>query len=680
MTELKLVVRYQIVQEKDFDNQKDRCMKKKILGVVISALFATTAVANNGDGWCGGDHGIEPHKYHDQAVAAKSVKAFRNIGATAVHDVILFVQPSYFAKYGEYEGTRRIVKMFDNHNAVYADQNINARVNLVTIERTQNVPDDLPFSSEIENGVVVKEGAVSTLSLVSRNEGEIEYEITEKWKADHIAYMREKRTADGAIAGIGSTGSGFFAWMDDGNLELSSIVMSHEIGHNLRASHEIENTPNYVIADAHAFECDTKTSIMWSGSSASTSVPFYSDPDRVLNGQVCGDPNAANNLRVIKNGVVEAAMWRNGVASLGTVQFEQSSYTVNEDNDLTVTLTRSGDLSEGASVRVYTENGTAIHGEDFVDVYQEAIFAPDASSATVTFDIVQDVLTEDNETFNLKLMFPFALTLSENAVVPVSLESSVTVGYPGEFSVTAQSATEGSAIEVTVQRDSGAAGDVIIDLVSENGSAVAGQDYTLVNSPLLFLAGETTKTVMVETLSDGLAEPTETVSFSIDSSAAVDFGIQTVVAQIFDEDSTTPGLADIKGLSGSTTVSEGATIDVELTRSQGFQGELAGTVDLSIGSNTTSATFTFANGENETTVSLNVPDNSADEANYTGTISLVATSPGGEVSNSTLDITIMDNDSAPTQPDNGGDSGGGSIGFGIAMLTLLGVFRRRVTK
>lgn len=649
------------------------------MGAVIVALFATNVSA---DSFCGVDHFIEAHENHDSSAVAKSDRFTLNSDGTAVHEVILYVQPTYFAQHGEYEGTRRIRQMFDNHNAVYAEQGIDARVNLVTIVETQNVPDDLPFMSETENGSLVKRGAASTLSLVARNPGEVEYDIAEKWQADHVAYIREKRASDGAVAGIGSTGSGFFAWMDDGNVDLSGIVMSHEIGHNLRASHELENTPNYAIADAHAFRCNNRTTIMWSGSSASTSAPFYSDPERTLNGEICGDVDTANNLRVIKEGVVEASMWRSGVQSQGVVGFSETSYTVNEDNDLVVSLLRTGNVDKEASVRVYTESVSAVHGEDFFDVYQEALFLPGEETATVTIDIVQDVVTEDNEMFNLELLFPFALTVAEVSKVPVTLQSSVTTGYPGEFSVTATQSSEGGAIDVTVFRESGSAGDVVIELVSENGTAVSGEDYVLINESLLFLAGETSKTVGVQTVNDSTAEPTETFNVSISSGAQLDFGAQTAEVVLLDDDSTSPGRAIINGFVGSvTSVTEGGTVDIELGREIDYLGELAGTVDLTIGNSVLSTDFAFADGESVTVVSVEVPDNNVDQENYIATFSLTVTTVGGVASSGTLNFTVVDNDAPAAPPSNGGgDSGGGSMGLTVIALCLIAIIRRvRIT-
>ncbi len=90
-----------------------------------------------------------------------------------------------------------------------------------------------------------------------------------------------------------------------------------------------------------------------------------------------------------------------------TIEFSQPNYQVNEDGTLVgvgITLNRSGDLSNAATVEIQFSNETAIAGEDFDNTAFPINFDPDEAQKTLFVPIVEDVLFEGNETFNLTLV------------------------------------------------------------------------------------------------------------------------------------------------------------------------------------------------------------------------------------------------------------------------------------
>jgi chitinase len=59
---------------------------------------------------------------------------------------------------------------------------------------------------------------------------------------------------------------------------------------------------------------------------------------------------------------------------------------------------------------------------------------------------------------------------------------------------------------------------VSVNFATANGSAIAAEDYTAVSGTLVFNAGETTKTIVVDVIGDRKREPDE--SFSVNLSGA----------------------------------------------------------------------------------------------------------------------------------------------------------------
>jgi parallel beta-helix repeat protein len=71
------------------------------------------------------------------------------------------------------------------------------------------------------------------------------------------------------------------------------------------------------------------------------------------------------------------------------------------------------------------------------------------------------------------------------------------------------------SVTLTVLRDGGTAGNVIIDYATSNGTAAAGSDFVTTTGTLSFADGETSKTLTIPLINDNLAEGPETFSVSL---------------------------------------------------------------------------------------------------------------------------------------------------------------------
>lgn len=98
------------------------------------------------------------------------------------------------------------------------------------------------------------------------------------------------------------------------------------------------------------------------------------------------------------------------------------------------------------------------------------------------------------------------------------------------------SESDGTA-QITVVRTGGSDGIASIDYTTVDNTATAGEDYTTTAGTLTFIDGETSQTITVPILSDGLPEDTETFNVAIDNAVGATLGTKrTVLVSVADSD------------------------------------------------------------------------------------------------------------------------------------------------
>jgi hypothetical protein len=133
-----------------------------------------------------------------------------------------------------------------------------------------------------------------------------------------------------------------------------------------------------------------------------------------------------------------------------------------------------------------------------------------------TFDIVDDDLVERNESFYL---------LHKTAGGDTSILEYITIIDNDKdslsFSVAdAPAIVEGGQASFTVSLNKAADYAVSINYATKNGTAVAGEDYTAQSGTLTFAAGETKKTITVQTINDDDDELDEAYTVILNNASA----------------------------------------------------------------------------------------------------------------------------------------------------------------
>ncbi|MBA3708609.1 MAG: hypothetical protein H0W83_07320, partial [Planctomycetes bacterium] len=329
-----------------------------------------------------------------------------------------------------------------------------------------------------------------------------------------------------------------------------------------------------------------------------------------------------------------------------------TSVTVAESvGGVIVTAVLSAPSGQTVSVPV-TGSGTAVSGTDYT-VTGSFTFPAGSTMTSLTLSIVDDVLSEDDETIIGTLTAPvnavlaptdtvYTLTITDNDPLPTV-----------QFAAASQSASENiGTMTVAAQLSAVSGRDVAVNF-SLGGSASAGADYVSTASPLIIPAGSISAPITLTITDDTLNELNETIVVTMGmASNATPAGATVHTATILDNDAPptvqfTSANQSAGEATGSMTVTaqlsaaSGQTVTVPFTIGGTATG---GGTDYSI----SASPITIPAGSTAGTATISIVDDALNEADETVIVTM------GTPTNATLGATtqhtatITDNDGLPT--------------------------------
>ena len=334
----------------------------------------------------------------------------------------------------------------------------------------------------------------------------------------------------------------------------------------------------------------------------------------------------------------------------------QKTYTVELDSEPTGTVTvtlASGDTTTAT----LSDNSLEFTASDWdaqtvtVTAVADAIDnAGDERTASITHTVSATGTDYDGET-----AAPVSVTVTDDDGAPtLNIDSpSVTEGDGGTATMT---------FTVTLAPASGR--PVSVDYAdAATGTATSGDDYAVItNGTLNFAAGDKKKTVAVTVNGDTTDEPNETVvlRLSSPSNAMLTGGVQALdgTGTITDNDDAPAGITLTVDKSSIAEDAATTTVKVTATVAGGTAYSSAKIVKVKVGESSDSAvegtdyanvtdfdlTINATETSAEKTFSLNPTDDTLDE----DTERLSVTGTSGDISVTGANITITDNDDAPT--------------------------------
>ena len=233
---------------------------------------------------------------------------------------------------------------------------------------------------------------------------------------------------------------------------------------------------------------------------------------------------------------------------------DASRVTEGDAASFEVRLSKASDQS--VTVRYETESGTALENTDFDGKSGTLRFEPNDRVKTVQVQTTDDALDEPDEDFTVKLSSPSGATLDDDTGTGTIRDDD----DAPKLSINDKTVTEGGTAEFEVTLDNPSGQDVTVRVRTRNGIARSDSDYDAVDTTLTFPAGETRKTVDVQTTDDDDYEANEdfTVRLSSPNGATIEDGTG-------DGTITNDDVAPMLSIVEEVEVEEGVTAEFEVT-------------------------------------------------------------------------------------------------------------------
>ncbi len=509
------------------------------------------------------------------------------------------------------------------------------------------------------------------------------------------------------------------------NMESTMETAAHEIGHMLGASHDRINDPTQGWKSySFGYQCGDKADLMTIGGNGS-GVSFdrarlFSTPAVFNNGIACGVPigqaNEADNAATIRESLGIITGYYPEILRVGTVSLEGVPAIVYEpgigDNSaarsFTVDVVRSGDTAAAASVRVQvfsTEDQLFIKNEgsepQYNDNSQVVRFGAGESRKQVVVNLADDGnrFTTDR-VLHVGLLFPVgvdlgAVTDMEAAYIDKSHDSSA-----WSFTTNSVSVVEGNGVTVTASRPVPAncstpcyLGTGAFMLTSATQDA-AGNFITTKQPVILKTQFDNTGrataqsfVVTVPTANDSVEGGNKSFTISLETPTAGEN--KSVAVTIVDDEDVGLAQFDAGALSGT----EGASLVATVVRAGNTVGTLsvnyavralaAGTANAAVaGSDFAPVTgsLVFAAGETSKTITVALPDDGVADGRKDFAIDLSGADIGSPAS-TTASIAdkgaVTSGGGSTGGGTSGGSAGGGGGAFGLGLLPLMFLVRRR---
>ena len=205
--------------------------------------------------------------------------------------------------------------------------------------------------------------------------------------------------------------------------------------------------------------------------------------------------------------------------------------TVAEGGDAVFPVTLSPASSQVVTVAYTTQDRTAVADSDYTATSGTLRFEPGETMQTIRVPTLRDAVAEPVETFTVVLSNPSGT----NVVHDTGVGTITDEGLPGLSIADAPTVAEGGDAVFPVTLNPASSQVVTVAYATQDGTAVAGSDYTAASGTLQFDPGMTSHTIRVAVLNDTAVEPTETFAVELSDPVRATLADGTGVGTITDD-------------------------------------------------------------------------------------------------------------------------------------------------
>ena len=205
--------------------------------------------------------------------------------------------------------------------------------------------------------------------------------------------------------------------------------------------------------------------------------------------------------------------------------------TVAEGGEAVFPVTLNPASSQVVTVAYATQDGTAVADSDYTATSGTLRFEPGETIQNIQVATLRDAIAEPSESFTVELSDPVgtaitnstgAGTIAADAMPALSITDAVPVAEGGEATFMVSLSPASSEL-------------VTVAYATQDGTAVAGSDYTAASGTLQFDPGMTSHTIRVAVLNDTAVEPTETFAVELSDPVRATLADGTGVGTITDD-------------------------------------------------------------------------------------------------------------------------------------------------
>lgn len=342
--------------------------------------------------------------------------------------------------------------------------------------------------------------------------------------------------------------------------------------------------------------------------------------------------------------------------------------------DAQFTVSLSAASEKEITVDFATSDGSATSGSDYQSTTGTVTFLPGETSKQILVPVVGDTEDEPDETFFVTLTNPVNVVFEDDTAQGTILDDDLPGLTIGDAQI-----TEGDAgtttIQFTVTLSSASQSSVSVGYTTLPVTATANLDYQTITDTLIFAPGQTQRVISVLVNGDLIREPDETFEVQLSNASGAVILDDRATGTILDNDPlptiSIAGASVNEGNNGTTPLTFTVSLSNPSSTPVTVQfATVAGTALGGVDFQANSGTVTFAPGQVQQTVVVNVIGDLRDEFDETVFVQLSNASGGTLADSGQASGTIVDDDPAPTVSINDVSQFEGDFGATNAVFTV----------
>ena len=251
------------------------------------------------------------------------------------------------------------------------------------------------------------------------------------------------------------------------------------------------------------------------------------------------------------------------------VSFESATYSVDEGDDVTVTVTLSAAPERQIVIPITTTDQDDASSADYSPLPADVTFASGETEKTLTFTATQDTVDDDGESVKLSFGSPLPNRVSEGTTdeTTVAINDDDVPSVTVSFEESGYSVDEGDEVTVKVTLSADPERLVIIPITTTEQGDVSSDDYSPVPGTVTFESGETEVTFTFTALEDALDDDDESVLLGFDTSLLdrVDEGTTNETTVVINDDDVPSVTVSFEEAAHTLAEGDDVTVTVKLS-------------------------------------------------------------------------------------------------------------------